>query len=54
MEGLLDLEAVDDAITDPDLAADLSTGCVDIQMIVDAADPAVAMVKALATLVVAP
>jgi hypothetical protein len=50
MEALLDLEAVDDAITDPDLAADLSTGCVDIQMIVDAADPAVAMVKALATL----
>jgi hypothetical protein len=50
MEALLDLEAVDDAITDPDLAADLSTGCVDIQMIVDADDPAVAMVKALATL----
>jgi hypothetical protein len=49
MEALLDLEAVDDAITDPDLAADLSTGRVDIQMIIDAADPAEAMVKALAT-----
>jgi hypothetical protein len=48
MEALLDLEAVDDAITDPDLAADLSTGRVDIQMIVDAGDPAEAMVKALA------
>ena len=31
------------------LAADLSTGCVDIRMIVDADDPAEAMVKALAT-----
>ena len=50
LEALLDLEAVDDAITDPDLAADLSTGCVDVQMIVDAEDPAEAMVKALATL----
>jgi len=48
-EALLDLEAVDDAITDPDLAADLTTGCVDIQMIVDAGDPAEAMEKALAT-----
>ena len=48
-EALLDLEAVDDAITDPDLAADLATGCVDIQMIVDAGDPAEAMVKALVT-----
>jgi hypothetical protein len=50
MKALLDLEAADDSITDPDLAADLSTGCVDIQMFVDAADPATAMVKALATL----
>jgi hypothetical protein len=50
MEALLDLEAVDAAITDPDLAADLSTGRVDIQMIIDAIDPAAAMVAALATL----
>jgi hypothetical protein len=50
MEALLDLEAADAAITDPDLAADLSTGRVDVQMLIDADDPAVAMVKALATL----
>lgn len=50
MEALLDLEEADAAITDPDIAADLSTGCVDVQMTVDAADPAAAMVRALATL----
>lgn len=50
MEALLDLEEADEAITDPDLAADLSTGRVDVQMIVEADDPAAAMVKALATL----
>jgi hypothetical protein len=50
MEAFLDLEVVDAAITDPDLAADLGTGCVDVQMIVEADDPAAAMVKALATL----
>jgi hypothetical protein len=50
MGALLDLEAVGDAITDPDLAVDLSTGCVDVQMIVDAEDPDVAMAKTLATL----
>jgi hypothetical protein len=50
MEALLRLEAADSAIEDPDLAADLGTGCVDVQMIVEAPDPAAAMVKALATL----
>lgn len=50
MEALLNLEEADAAIADPDLAADLGTGCVDVQMIVEAADPAAAMVKALATL----
>jgi hypothetical protein len=50
MEALLDLEDADSAISDPDLATDLSSGLVDVQMIVDADDPAVAMVKALATL----
>lgn len=50
MEALLDLEEADTAITDPDLAADVSTGCVDVQMTVEADDPAEAMVKALATL----
>ena len=50
MEVLLDLEVVDDAIADPDLGADVAAGRVDVQMIVDAEDPAVAMFKALATL----
>jgi hypothetical protein len=50
MEALLRLEAADGAIEDPDLVGDLSTCCVEIQMTVDAADPAAAMVKALATL----
>jgi hypothetical protein len=50
METLLDLEEADPDIEDPDLAADLSTGHVDVQMVVEADDPAAAMVKALATL----
>jgi hypothetical protein len=50
MEALLRLEATDGAIEDPDLAADLGTGHVDVQMTVEAADPAAAMVQALATL----
>jgi hypothetical protein len=50
MEALLDLEEADLAIQDPDLAADISTGHVDVQMVVEADDPAAAMVKALATL----
>lgn len=50
MEALLDLEMTDAAIEDPDIAADVSTGEVDVQMTVEADDPAAAMVKALATL----
>ena len=50
MEALLSLEAADGAIEDPDLAADLGTGRVDVQMTVEAADPAAAMVMALAAL----
>ncbi len=50
MEQLLSLENADSAVEDPDLAADLSTGCVDVQMIIEAPDPAEAMVKAFATL----
>ena len=50
MEALLSLEAADSALEDPDLAADLSTGAVEVQMVVEATDPAEAMVKALATL----
>ncbi len=50
MEALLRLEAAGGAIEDPDLAADLGTGHVDVQMTVEATDPAAAMVTALATL----
>lgn len=50
MDALLDLEEADSAIDDPDLAANLESGCVDVQMVVDADDPAAAMVKALSTL----
>lgn len=50
MEALLDLETADAAIEDPDIAADTSTRRVDVQMTVEAEDPAIAMVKALATL----
>ena len=50
MDALLDLEEADAAVEDPDIAADVSNGHVDVQMIIDADDPAQAMVKALATL----
>jgi hypothetical protein len=50
MEALLAIEQADSNIEDPDLAADLTTGEVDVQMAVEAGDPAEAMVKALATL----
>ena len=50
MDALLDLEEADAAVEDPDIAADFSNGHVDVQMIIDADDPAQAMVKALATL----
>jgi hypothetical protein len=47
---LLEVENSDGAITDPDLAASLTTGHVDVQMVVEAADPAVAATKALCAL----
>jgi hypothetical protein len=50
MDALLDLEEADAAVEDPDLAADISTGHIDVQMLIEADDPAAAMVKALATL----
>jgi hypothetical protein len=50
MEALLRLEAANSAVEDSDFAADLGTGCVDVQMTVEAPDPAAAMVQALATL----
>jgi hypothetical protein len=50
MDALLALEAADAAIEDPDVTADLSSGLLDVAMIVDGDDPAAAMVRALATL----
>jgi len=50
MIALLDLEAADPAIEDPDLSAKLQARRADVQMIVEASDPAQAMVKAHATL----
>ncbi|WP_068922217.1 hypothetical protein [Planobispora rosea] len=47
MNALLDLEDGDPAVEDPDLAAQLAEGFVDVQMTVEAEDPAEAMVKAL-------
>jgi hypothetical protein len=38
MDALLDLEEADAFIEDPDIAADVSNGCVDVQMLVDADD----------------
>lgn len=50
MNALLELAEQDPSIEDPDLAATLTTGRVDVQMTVEAEDPAEAMVKALCTL----
>lgn len=50
MDALLDLEKADTAIADPDVAANLARGRADVQMVVEATDPAEAAVKALATL----
>jgi hypothetical protein len=50
MDALLDLEDADPAISDPDLAANTVSGCVEVQMVVEADDPAKAMVQALSTL----
>jgi hypothetical protein len=47
MNALLDVESGDDAIAEPDLAASLKSGNVDVQMTVEAADPAEAATKAL-------
>ncbi|GIH71680.1 MULTISPECIES: hypothetical protein [Sphaerimonospora] len=50
MNSLLDLAEQDTYIEDPDLAATLTIGRVDVQMTVEAEDPAEAMVKALCAL----
>jgi hypothetical protein len=47
MDALLDVETCDKAISDPDLAASLNTGDVDVQMTVEADDVAEAATKAL-------
>ncbi len=48
MDALLDTEKADEAIVDPDLAAALSTGDLNVQMTVEASDPAEALAKAMA------
>ena len=50
MSALLDLEAADPSVVDPDLSADIVSGHVEVQMVIEAGDPAEAMVRALATL----
>ncbi len=50
MDALLDLEDADGAVTDPDVAATLAGLRADVQMTIEAADPAAAAVQALATL----
>jgi len=46
-DALLEVENCDDAIRDVDVAGKLSTGDIDVQMIVKALDPADAAAKAL-------
>ncbi len=47
MDQLLEIERQDDEIVDPDLAGSLASGRLDIQMTVEASDPAKAGTKAL-------
>ena len=49
-DALHDLEDFDPAVEDPDLAARLTDGYVDVQMVIEAGDPAEAMTKALCVL----
>jgi hypothetical protein len=50
MNALLDIESVDGSVTDPDLAADITTGYVDVELTVEAADQISAMITAVAAL----
>jgi hypothetical protein len=50
MSALLDLEAADPAVSDPDVTADIGTGYVDVELTVEAADQVAAMSRAIATL----
>ncbi len=48
-DALLDVVAQDSTISEPDVAASLGVGAMDVQMVVTASDQAQASVKALAT-----
>jgi hypothetical protein len=48
MAALLDIEAVDTSVMDPDLSADITTGYVDVELTIEAADPISAMITAVA------
>jgi hypothetical protein len=50
MSALLDLETADPAVSDPDITADIGSGWVDVEIMVDAADQVAAMSRAIATL----
>jgi hypothetical protein len=50
MSALLDIETADPAVSDPDITADISSGFVDVEITVDAADQVAAMSRAIATL----
>jgi hypothetical protein len=50
MDALMDVEATDPAISDPDLAASLDENSVDVQMTVEGADQAEAAAKSLSAL----
>jgi hypothetical protein len=50
MAALLDIEAADATVSDPDISADLSSGLVDVELTIAADGPVAAMAKALATL----
>jgi hypothetical protein len=50
MTALLDLEAADSSVMDPDLTADITSGFVDVELTVEATSPINALTKAVATL----
>ncbi|HUN38190.1 MAG TPA: hypothetical protein VMU95_39875 [Trebonia sp.] len=50
MAALLDLEAADSSVMDPDLTADITSGVVDVELTVEATEPISALTKAAATL----
>jgi hypothetical protein len=50
MQALLDVEASDESVSDPDLAADITTGWVEVELTVEAEDAIGAITTAVATL----